>query len=148
MDKYCRELTAQVAVNRVRSPKFQNTLRDVIAAPGQYSTAKSFLDYVCVWPDGKLISPDYVTRHFPIVLKQNSLRSIRFHDLKHTCASLLVAAGIPMKMIQEWLGHSVYQTTANLYSHLAVDTKNTVAETLAGQLIGNGTEATISDQNH
>lgn len=109
---------------------------------------KSYLDYVCVWPDGKLISPDYVTRHFPIVLKHNSLRSIRFHDLRHTCASLLVAAGIPMKMIQEWLGHSVYQTTANLYSHLAVDTKNTVAETLAGQLIGNGTEATISDQNH
>ena len=109
---------------------------------------KTYAEYICVWPDGKLISPDYVTRHFPVILRQNVLRSIRFHDLRHTCASLLVAAGIPMKMIQEWLGHSVYQTTANLYSHLAVDTKNTVAETLAGQLTGIGAESAVFVQNH
>lgn len=95
---------------------------------------RTHLEYICVWPDGRLINPDYVSRHFPVILKQHELRSIRFHDLRHTCASLLVAAGIPMKMIQEWLGHSVFQTTANLYSHLEQRAKEGVAEVLAVQL--------------
>jgi integrase len=46
--------------------------------------------------------------------------------------------GVPMKMIQEWLGHSVFQTTANRYSHLATDAKNIVADSIAEKLNGNG----------
>ena len=42
----------------------------------------------------------------------------RFHDLRHSCASVLLAQGVPMKQIQEWLGHSDMSTTANIYSHL------------------------------
>ena len=42
---------------------------------------------------------------------------IRFHDLRHSCASMLVAKKVPIKTIQEWLGHSSYRTTANIYSH-------------------------------
>ncbi|MCL2046067.1 MAG: site-specific integrase [Oscillospiraceae bacterium] len=95
---------------------------------------KTYAEYVCVWPDGKLISPDYVSRHFPVLLRKKGLRSIRFHDLRHTCASLLLAAGIPMKMIQEWLGHSVFQTTANLYSHLEQRAKENAATAIAEKL--------------
>lgn len=53
-----------------------------------------------------------------VPLKKNDLRIIRFHDLRHTCASLLLAEGINMKQIQVWLGHSNYNTTANIYAHL------------------------------
>ena len=95
---------------------------------------KKYSEYVCVWPDGQIISPDYVTRHFSFILRKNSLRHIRFHDLRHTCASLLVAAGVPMKMIQEWLGHSVFQTTANLYAHLEQNAKVEVAIAIAEKL--------------
>ena len=102
------------------------------------SYCKKHLEYVCVRPDGEIIKPDYVSSHFPYLLKKHELRVIRFHDLRHTCASLLVAMGIPMKMIQEWLGHSVFQTTANRYSHLATDAKNMVADTLAEKLTRNG----------
>ena len=51
-------------------------------------------------------------------LEMKGLRHIRFHDLRHSCASLLLANDVPMKQIQEWLGHSDISTTANIYSHL------------------------------
>lgn len=44
--------------------------------------------------------------------------TFHFHDLRHTQASLMLAAGVPMKVVQERLGHSDYTLTANTYSHL------------------------------
>ena len=82
-----------------------------------------FKNYVCLKPNGTLIKPEYVTRHFPILLKKNGLRTIRFHDLRHSCASLLLSRNIPMKAIQEWLGHSDFSTTANIYAHLDINSK-------------------------
>ena len=51
------------------------------------------------------------------------LRRMRFHDLRHSCASLLLANDVPMKQIQEWLGHSDISTTANIYAHLYYKSK-------------------------
>ena len=48
---------------------------------------------------------------------------MRFHDLRHSCASLLLANGVPLKHIQEWLGHSDFTTTANIYAHLDYKSK-------------------------
>lgn len=59
-----------------------------------------FKDYVFVNPQGKLVRPDYVSEHFRILLNNKGLKHIRFHDLRHSCASLLIAKGIPMKDIQ------------------------------------------------
>ena len=61
------------------------------------------------------------------------MRHIRFHDLRHTCASLLLNRGkgkVTMKDIQEWLGHSDYKTTANIYAHLDLSSKFSSLETL------------------
>lgn len=65
----------------------------------------------CVDAIGNLISPRYVSEHFKVLLRHNNLRKIRFHDLRHSCASLLLANEVPMKMIQDWLGHSDMGTT-------------------------------------
>lgn len=77
-----------------------------------------------------------MTDHFTLIMNKNkdTLRKIRFHDLRHSCASLLLAKGIPMKEIQDWLGHSTYSTTANIYSHLEKDTKNKSANVLSNTL--------------
>ena len=97
---------------------------------------KKYLDYICVDSLGKLFRPEYVTDHFTLIMNKNkdTLRKIRFHDLRHSCASLLLAKGIPMKEIQDWLGHSTYSTTANIYAHLEKDTKNKSANVLSNVL--------------
>lgn len=95
---------------------------------------QKWLNCVCVTPIGDLIRPDYLTCHFSRILKSNNLRHIRFHDLRHSCASLLVAQGIPMKQIQLWLGHSNYSTTADIYSHLSTDALQESAQYL-GQIL-------------
>lgn len=90
--------------------------------------------YVFVDPMGKLYVPDEVSDHFRTLLKQKGLRHIRFHDLRHSCASLLLANGVPMKQIQEWLGHSDMGTTANIYSHLDFNSKINSANVMDGVL--------------
>ncbi len=97
---------------------------------------KKYLDYICVDSMGKLFRPEYVTDHFTLIMNKNNnvLKKIRFHDLRHSCASLLLAKGIPMKEIQDWLGHSTYSTTANIYAHLEKDTKNKSANVLSNVL--------------
>ena len=72
---------------------------------------------------GDLIKPDYVSEQFPRLLEKYDLRRIRFHDLRHSCASLLLKNGVQLKEIQEWLGHSDFSTTANIYAHLDYSSK-------------------------
>lgn len=87
------------------------------------SYSKKYPDYIYVNEMGELIHPNYLTQHLPIVLEKNNLRKIRFHDLRHSCASLLYANGVSLKEIQEWLGHSDISTTSNIYTHLTFESK-------------------------
>jgi len=82
------------------------------------------IDYVCLDKHGEIIKPDYVTHHFNDIIAENGLRKIRFHDLRHSCATLLLSLGFGMKDIQEWLGHANLQTTANIYTHVDFSKKN------------------------
>ena len=91
---------------------------------------KEFLDYVCVNALGERIKPSYLTNSFPAFVVKNGMRRIRFHDLRHSCASLLLANGVSLKHIQEWLGHSDFSTTANIYAHLDYQSKITSAEAI------------------
>ena len=95
---------------------------------------KKYADYICVDAMGNLLKPDYLSDSFQIILRNYHLRRIRFHDLRHSCASLLLANGVPMKMIQEWLGHSDFSTTANIYSHLDYASKVSSAEAMLNGL--------------
>ena len=54
----------------------------------------------------------------------------RFHELSHSCASLLYAHGVSLKDIQEWLGHSTISTTANIYTHLDYSSKEASANAI------------------
>jgi len=97
---------------------------------------KKWLDYVLVDELGELILPDYITSAFPLFLEKNNMRRIRFHDLRHTCASLLLNKGkfkgVDLKDIQAWLGHSDFTTTANIYSHLDSSSKANSLSALEG----------------
>ena len=90
--------------------------------------------YVFVDAMGNIFNPINVTANFSKLLERNGLRHIRFHDLRHSCASLLLANDVPMKQIQEWLGHSDISTTANIYSHLDYKSKVTSANVMGNVL--------------
>ena len=87
-------------------------------------------NYVFKWADGHPYSPDYVSRTFNHLLKKHNLPPIRFHDLRHSCASLLITLGWTLKDIQEWLGHSDIKMTANIYAHITMDRKKDMAASL------------------
>lgn len=86
--------------------------------------------YICVDAKGELFKPNYLSQGFDKLLKRHNLRKIRFHDLRHSCANLLIASRVPLIEVQQWLGHSSIATTADLYSHLSYETKFASAETL------------------
>lgn len=94
----------------------------------------TYLGYIFVDEMGGLIRPNYVTVKFQAIIAAAGLRKIRFHDLRHTCASLLLANGIGLKEIQEWLGHSTFSTTADIYAHLDYSKKVDAANTMASVL--------------
>ncbi len=95
-----------------------------------------YLGYLYVDELGNRIKPNYITQNFARLLRNKGLRKIRFHDLRHSCASLMLANGVPMKQIQEWLGHSDFGTTANTYTHLDFNSKLSSAQAMSDTLSG------------
>ena len=103
----------------------------------QYKIPKTNMNkdgYVCVNTDCSILKPDYVSHKFNPILKNNNLRPIRFHDLRHSCASLLLSNKVSMKNIQIWLGHSSYNTTANIYTHVDTESKQNSAIVIGNAL--------------
>ena len=91
--------------------------------------------FVFVDEMGERMRANYLTSAFPKFLESHGLRRMRFHDLRHSCASLLLANGVPLKHIQEWLGHSDFTTTANIYAHLDYKSKITSAQAMETGLV-------------
>lgn len=91
---------------------------------------KSESEYIYVDQLGNRIKPDYLTAVFPKFMEKHGFRRIRFHDLRHSCASLLLDNGVSLKQIQEWLGHSYFAITANTYAHLDYSSKLAAANAM------------------
>ena len=92
-------------------------------------------DYIFKWANGKRFSPDYVSSHFSLLLRKHNLPHIRFHELRHSCASLLLNSGYTLKDVQEYMGHADIQMTANIYGHLDHKRKMQLSETMSERLL-------------
>lgn len=91
-------------------------------------------DYIFKWPNGKPYCPDYISKRFSTLLEKHDMPHIRFHELRHSCASLLINAGFTLKDVQEWMGHADIKMTANTYGHLDVSRKKGMAAKLSTEL--------------
>lgn len=69
-------------------------------------------------------------RSFKPLLKRAGVRPIRFHDLRHTCATLLLSKDVNPKIVSEMLGHFSVSITLDIYSHLLPDMQEKAAEAL------------------
>ena len=79
---------------------------------------------------GTPIHPRNLVRAFHTLLQRAGLEPIRFHDLRHSCLSLLAARGIPARMAMEIAGHSDIRLTQNVYTHVYDDAKRQVADAM------------------
>ena len=118
----------------VLPPKTNTSIRKISLPPTlidilrKYQNRNGHLSkYVCTLEDGTLISPSSLNHKFKQVLQDNNLPSIRFHDLRHSHASLLLSQGVQAKVISERLGHSNINITMDLYSHIYEATNIEVA---------------------
>lgn len=100
------------------------------------SYSREYDDYVCVNQLGELMKPSYVTEHFAAIIQDLGLRKIRFHDLRHTFASVLINNDVPLINVSRFLGHSDISTTANIYAHLDKSNKQSSADVMTGVLGG------------
>ena len=87
-------------------------------------------EYIYVDALGNRTKPNYISEQFPKFLRKHGLRHVRFHDLRHSCASLLLANGITLIEIRDWLGHSDIAITAKTYAHLDFQAKINAAKAL------------------
>jgi integrase len=94
--------------------------------------------YVFRNPDGSRISPNALSNHWRHVVRGSGLPVLRFHDLRHTSASLALAAGVHAKVTSERLGHSTISITLDLYSHAVPSLEADAADTIAGLVLGAG----------
>ncbi|MDI6821918.1 MAG: site-specific integrase [Actinomycetota bacterium] len=132
-------------MGRLAEPKSRASKRALVASPTLLKVLKkhklscplSELDLVFPNEEGKLADPrNVINRHFLPALRQAGLRRIRFHDLRHTYASILIAQGENLKFIQSQLGHSSAKTTLDRYGHLMPEVQCGAGERLESAVFG------------
>ena len=105
-------------------------------------------DYIFKHPDGTPFRPDCVTRGFQRVIVKHDFPKMRFHDLRHSTASILYDLGWDIKDIQEWLGHTDLETTANIYTHISATRRVALGKNISGTFLLNSTDNNVSDSNN
>jgi integrase len=80
--------------------------------------------------------PDLLAEDFRPLLERAGLPRIRFHDLRHTAATLMLARGVPAKVASEMLGHSTIGITLDLYSHVSEGMQRQAAQAIDGLIWG------------
>ncbi len=127
------------------NPKSRNSIRRIVMSPilrqsleqHRLFGSKSELGLLFSNENGLPLNPDnLIKREFHPALDRAGLRRIRFHDLRHSYASLLISQGENIKFIQSQLGHSSAKTTLDRYGHLMPNLENDAARRLDKTVFG------------
>ncbi len=94
----------------------------------QTNKIHDFDNFICLNSKGNILDPIYLSNRFREVIEKIGLPDIHFHGLRHSCASMLIYLGFPLKVVQTQLGHSDIRITANVYSHIYEETMREVAD--------------------
>lgn len=89
-------------------------------------------DFVFMWPDGRPVRPEYLSHHFIKLANRYGFQGITLHKLRHSYASMLLENGEDLKVIQENLGHSSIDVTADIYAHVVDKLKEKAAMKIEG----------------
>ncbi|WP_202709699.1 tyrosine-type recombinase/integrase [Sporosalibacterium faouarense] len=94
-------------------------------------------DYVVLNPEGERWNPSSFSRRYSEIRDKKCLKKIRFHDLRHTNATIMYRANIKAKVMQERLGHSNISTTLDIYTHLFKEDQQEVADIFDNKIFKN-----------
>ena len=87
-------------------------------------------DYVCTFDNGKVITPNYLSKNFHKVIESSNLPHVRLHDLRHSSVSNKLSMGFTSVQVSEWHGHSSPVTTMKYYAHADKTSKMAIANAL------------------
>jgi len=127
-------------------PKTKNSIRRIVMSPvlrqvleqHRLHGRNSDMDLIFSNENGLALDPEnMIKREFHPALDRAGLRRIRFHDLRHTYASLLISQGENIKFVQSQLGHASAKTTLDRYGHLMPNLDNDAARRLDKTVFGN-----------
>ncbi len=135
-----RNSRTRVATDIVKAPKTSSSIRTLpmmdevekhlleirerqAAEKKAFGKGYAANDYVIRNADGTPIGTNSVDHAFKRIIGKAGLKIIRFHDLRHSAASLMIRTGMALKNAQTWLGHSDIGVTANIYVHLDAESK-------------------------
>ena len=133
-----QQLTVRYALDingKLKTTKTKQSRRPILLTPSMAATLKEAYhrqkvdklrfgtsyhqnDFVCTFEDGQPISRNYVSTTFRRKVKQYKMPVIRFHDLRHTFATIALSNNVHVKVVQEILGHASSRTTLDVYSHV------------------------------
>ncbi|WDV44506.1 site-specific integrase [Clostridiaceae bacterium M8S5] len=92
-------------------------------------------EFVMSWENGKILHPNYYTQKFSYIVKKiGFIKRLRFHDIRHTNATMLISQNENIKIIQARLGHSDISTTLNIYSHVDIKMQKSAIDKLSRKL--------------
>ena len=103
----------EMLINKLREHRTRQLEEKMLAGPHWQETGLVFTSRV-----GTPVDPRHVKRRLDPLLEKAELPHFRVHDLRHFCASLLLAQGVPLKVVSDILGHSQIGITADLYTHV------------------------------
>lgn len=112
-----------------RTIQIPSTLLELLKSTHTERNAKPN-DYIICQEDGSPYKSDSFSRKFRRFLEANDLKHIRLHDLHHINATIMLSLGISPKVAQERLGHSSYQITMDIYSHVLKKVEKEAADKL------------------
>jgi integrase len=119
----------------ITEPKTQHSRRSIVVARFAMDALRNHFDQaelktglVFVTSRHTPFNPRNIVRHFKLKSKEAGLPEIRFHDLRHTAATLMLSGGIHPKVVQEMLGHSQISLTLDTYSHIVPSLQKEAAE--------------------
>lgn len=99
-----------------------------------WGSAYKSLDLIFAREDGSVWNPDALSKAFEDLVKRTNIGHVRLHDLRHSCASLMLKSGVHAKVVSERLGHSTISITLDLYSHVLPGLQEAAADKLDAAL--------------
>lgn len=113
-------------VDAMRAYRHRQRERRLAIGPAWTESGRFFTS-----PFGSALRPSSVTERFGVLLTEAGVPPVRLHDTRHCAATLALAAGVDLKVVQELLGHSMLSTTADLYTSVLPEVARTAAEATA-----------------